>query len=724
MPANGIPASWRTRGADAAAPCQSGRCTASACGSRVGSCRSSTRSSTSERPHRVVLQARHGRIGVDGHHHGGAGRYWVPVCVTLRSSKPLACSGWRRPSSPGCSPAWRIGRPPDSAPAWHEPPGVRRSARRSTARSRRVSWAASAAPASPSAAGLEHWRPPAGLAGRVVIVTGASSGIGRAVALELGAPRRAPSGCSVAGQGPDRGRRPGRPAPRGGCGGRAGGARRRRRGGRAHPSPNGWPPATTTWHVLVHAAGALFPTLPPCSRRWRAHGRHVGAGTLPPDVAPRPAPAPIRGRQHRDAVLGRACTRSVSTSSASRCRRMRTGAPRPTRGPSGRRSCCPTSGPAAGVPTEWRAMPSHPGWVDTPVWPAVCLPSPSSAAAAHPGRRGGHGGVAGGGRARGATAPTPRWRGHDRHRRSGAGSPAAGGGGAAVVQRPHSGPFRRNSLPTDGDADHLILTVNDRDASVRFYTEVMGFGDEGEDGPFSVIRVSPRRRCSWRPGAPRVATTGLRPLTGSSSRLRPREGGRLPYGDSFHDVGNMQGPGEEAGARAWPTVYLFDPNGTWSSCATTGQAGVHLEHRRRAHAAAGAQRPDPDAAAAPAQLVDQRHQDAGARGAHRVPEPDGATVDVDDVVREAELAGAGHRHGGEGLVDLDQVHVGLAEPGPVQGPGDADGRRQPGAGRLDPAGVPRPHRRQRLHPVGLGVGAGHHARGRRPRRRCPRSSRR
>jgi catechol 2,3-dioxygenase-like lactoylglutathione lyase family enzyme len=39
--------------------------------------------------------------------------------------------------------------------------------------------------------------------------------------------------------------------------------------------------------------------------------------------------------------------------------------------------------------------------------------------------------------------------------------------------------------------DHLILTVNDRDASVRFYTEVMAFGYEGEDGPFSVIRVSP-----------------------------------------------------------------------------------------------------------------------------------------------------------------------------------------------------------------------------------------
>ena len=59
--------------------------------------------------------------------------------------------------------------------------------------------------------------------------------------------------------------------------------------------------------------------------------------------------------------------------------------------------------------------------------------------------------------------------------------------------------------------DHLIVKVNDREASVCFYTEVMGF---------------------------------------------------MPFGDSFHSVGNMEGPGEEAGARGLgPTLYLFDPNG-------------------------------------------------------------------------------------------------------------------------------------------------------------------
>ena len=38
--------------------------------------------------------------------------------------------------------------------------------------------------------------------------------------------------------------------------------------------------------------------------------------------------------------------------------------------------------------------------------------------------------------------------------------------------------------------DHLILNVNDIAASVDFYVNVLGFKLEGEDGPFTVIRVS------------------------------------------------------------------------------------------------------------------------------------------------------------------------------------------------------------------------------------------
>jgi catechol 2,3-dioxygenase-like lactoylglutathione lyase family enzyme len=112
--------------------------------------------------------------------------------------------------------------------------------------------------------------------------------------------------------------------------------------------------------------------------------------------------------------------------------------------------------------------------------------------------------------------------------------------------------------------DHLIVKVNDRQASVRFYTEVMGFGDEGEDGPFSVIRVSPDTTMQLAPwgteGGDHLAfALSAEEFEATFERVRAAA---IPFGDSFHDVGNMQGPGEEAGARGLgPTVYLFDPDG-------------------------------------------------------------------------------------------------------------------------------------------------------------------
>jgi catechol 2,3-dioxygenase-like lactoylglutathione lyase family enzyme len=35
----------------------------------------------------------------------------------------------------------------------------------------------------------------------------------------------------------------------------------------------------------------------------------------------------------------------------------------------------------------------------------------------------------------------------------------------------------------------------------------------------------------------------------------------VPYGDSFHAVGNIEGPGSEFGARGMgPALYVFDPD--------------------------------------------------------------------------------------------------------------------------------------------------------------------
>jgi catechol 2,3-dioxygenase-like lactoylglutathione lyase family enzyme len=111
--------------------------------------------------------------------------------------------------------------------------------------------------------------------------------------------------------------------------------------------------------------------------------------------------------------------------------------------------------------------------------------------------------------------------------------------------------------------DHMILAVNDRGASVDFYSEIMGFAYEGEREPFSVLRVTPEFTLQLAPwgtsGGEHLAFAMSRPEFDEAFR-RVRDAG-IPFGDSFHDVGNMQGPGEEEGARGMgKAVYLFDPS--------------------------------------------------------------------------------------------------------------------------------------------------------------------
>lgn len=111
--------------------------------------------------------------------------------------------------------------------------------------------------------------------------------------------------------------------------------------------------------------------------------------------------------------------------------------------------------------------------------------------------------------------------------------------------------------------DHLILTVNDRDASLAFYTDVIGLTPEGDDGPFSVVRVTPELTIQLAPWG----TQGGEHLAFAMSRAefddvfaRVRARG-IEYGDSFHTVGSGRGPGDEDGARGpGKTLYLFDPS--------------------------------------------------------------------------------------------------------------------------------------------------------------------
>jgi catechol 2,3-dioxygenase-like lactoylglutathione lyase family enzyme len=130
------------------------------------------------------------------------------------------------------------------------------------------------------------------------------------------------------------------------------------------------------------------------------------------------------------------------------------------------------------------------------------------------------------------------------------------GAGQGATMRPG-----RLAMPTQ--LDHIILRVNDRAASIEFYTSILGLQYEGEREPFSVIRVTPGLTLQLAPWG----TQGGDHLAFAMSRaefddvFRRVVDAKLPYGDSFHAVGNMRGPGDETGSRGpGKAVYFFDPS--------------------------------------------------------------------------------------------------------------------------------------------------------------------
>lgn len=113
------------------------------------------------------------------------------------------------------------------------------------------------------------------------------------------------------------------------------------------------------------------------------------------------------------------------------------------------------------------------------------------------------------------------------------------------------------------ELDHLILHVNDVAESVDFYTTILGFRDEGDQPPFRVLRVHEGltlQLAPWGTSGGTHLAFALPRADFEATFARVRERG-VPFGDSFHSVGNQQGPGEEAGARGpGKAVYLLDPN--------------------------------------------------------------------------------------------------------------------------------------------------------------------
>ncbi len=111
--------------------------------------------------------------------------------------------------------------------------------------------------------------------------------------------------------------------------------------------------------------------------------------------------------------------------------------------------------------------------------------------------------------------------------------------------------------------DHIILKVNELDASVDFYVRIMGFSNAGTDGPFTVIRTADDFQMQLAPWG----TPGFEHYAFAVSRqqfdeifARVKESG-IGYGPTFDSVGCNEGPGVETGARGEaPTLYFNDPN--------------------------------------------------------------------------------------------------------------------------------------------------------------------
>jgi hypothetical protein len=111
--------------------------------------------------------------------------------------------------------------------------------------------------------------------------------------------------------------------------------------------------------------------------------------------------------------------------------------------------------------------------------------------------------------------------------------------------------------------------------------------------------------------------------------------------------------------------------------------GEDLKRERDTLAAADAQRDDAALETVAAHRVDQSRRQHGARRPDRMAMSDGATLDIDDVLRQTELARHNDGDRRKGLIDLDPLDVAEFPPGAVEGPAHRRDRSEAEHPRLD-----------------------------------------
>ena len=112
--------------------------------------------------------------------------------------------------------------------------------------------------------------------------------------------------------------------------------------------------------------------------------------------------------------------------------------------------------------------------------------------------------------------------------------------------------------------DHTVVAASEIEATIEFYSTIMGFWYDGKFGNFEQIRINDGLILDFVSGDPEPARHFAFALDHESFDqvfARVKEAG-ISYGDSPHSRGNMKGPGKTMGARgSGDSVYFHDPNG-------------------------------------------------------------------------------------------------------------------------------------------------------------------
>lgn len=113
------------------------------------------------------------------------------------------------------------------------------------------------------------------------------------------------------------------------------------------------------------------------------------------------------------------------------------------------------------------------------------------------------------------------------------------------------------------ELDHLVIRVDDVSESVAFYTSILGLVHEGKDGPFEVLRVTPRLTlllAPWGTQGNEHYAFALPRASFDAVFARIVEAG-IEHGGTFDSIGRSSEPGLENGGRGMGrSIYFFDPS--------------------------------------------------------------------------------------------------------------------------------------------------------------------